>query len=355
MKPIHTNDPQLKIVREKLAAGDGKLLIIQTAFLGDVILTTPLLRSVRQAFPEAKIAALTIPECEDVLLGFTDKTIVFDKRQKKDRRIQWFELIQRLRSERFDVALIPHRSIRSAITARKAGIKCRIGLMRGAGAIFHTHRVPYRRGVYEGLRNLELLAPLADVDDDGLPQLHPSDGDKRKVEEILTDLGLTDDRFVVFAPGSVWLTKRWLPEYFHQLTQRLKDEFDLQVVTIGGREDEAVCSSVGIHPNYNLAGKLSILGSAALTARSKFIISGDTAPAHIATAVGTDQVIIFGSTVPRFGFAPPTPKAHIAEIDLWCRPCTNHGRRNCPLGHLKCMKNVTPDYVINLIRDQLSF
>jgi len=348
---------RLEQVRERLSSGQGKLLVIQTAFLGDVVLITPLLRSAKRAFPRARITVLCLPECAGVLRGQVDDIITFDKRDGRNLQRHWRELILRLRGERFDVALIPHRSMRSGLTALKAGIGCRIGFNRGAGAPFHTDRVVYQPRLYEGRRNLRLLTALTgmeDPSDKGLPELAPSDEDIRLVSDILTGLGLRKGGFVVVAPGSVWATKRWPAEYYRQLADKLDGEFNLPSLAIGGAEDVEVCSRVVRDSSFNKAGELSPLQAAALMSRARLVVSGDTAPAHIATAVGAAQVIIFGSTSPRFGFAPPTPQARIAGIDLWCRPCTGHGRRHCPRwGSLKCMRRVTADMVMEIARDRL--
>ncbi len=336
----------------RIQSGKGKLVVIQTAFLGDVILVTPLLRAVRQAFPDAQLTAVVIPECSKVLHGQVDEIIIFDKRNKRKRRDLWHKLVAKLKNKNFDAALIPHRSLRSGLTALKAGIPCRIGFNRGPGSIFHTHRIAYPTGIYEGIRNLRLLAPLKLNKDNGLPVLYPTDEDFEYADKLLREAAINKGEYAVLAPGSVWASKRWSVDNYRELRRRLEGEFALPVVTIGGEADREDCSAVVSTPERNLAGMLSPLGSAVVLKDARLLISGDTAPTHIGTTMGTRQIIIFGSTAPRFGFAPPVPTARIVQVPLWCRPCSNHGRNFCPnLGRYNCLKSITPDMVIETAGD----
>lgn len=341
-------------IRERLSSGEGKLLVIQTAFLGDVILLTPLLQALRKAFPKVELSVVTIPECAEVLKGQADEIITFDKRNRKALRERWLALIDILRDRNFDIALIPHRSFRSGLTAYRAGIPVRIGFNRGNATWFLTHKVKYCFETYEGARNLELLKPLTDNTYNMLPVLLPNDAVQEKVSNILLELQLETDKFAVIAPGSVWRSKRWFEEYFRQLTKHLEVGHNLPVVTIGSKEDRETCSRIVSSPKKNFAGSSTPLQSAALMARARFLVSGDTAPAHIATAMETRQIIIFGSTTPSFGFVPDIPAVRIVQSSLWCRPCSDHGRNFCPRwGSLKCLKSVTPEMVIDVIDDWL--
>ncbi len=340
-------------LRDKLASGSGKILVIQTAFLGDVILTTPLLRAVRNSYPKAGLAVVVLPQFEEIVSPFVDQIFSFDKRVRESLSRNWNELIERLISEQFDLALIPHRSVRSAMTAKRAGIEIRIGFRRGVGSLLHSHRVAYPYNLYEGLRNLELLKPLIHVSDSGLPELRPTEEIRTKVFGMLDSAGLRERSFVVIAPGSVWLTKRWVKDYYIELIRLLESEYGLPVVAIGGKEDVELCDGIVSNQRYNFAGKLSVLDSAALISQSRLLISGDSAPAHIATSVKARQVIIFGSTTRRFGFAPQIDRCRIMDVDLWCRPCTNHGRNRCPTGTLACMKSIKPTMVTEYVEDWL--
>ena len=342
----------LRELTSKLEAGGGKILVIQTAFFGDVILLTPLLRAIKKAFPASSITALTIPETASLLREWVDETITFDKRDRNQKSANWNSLVAQIRSERFDLALVPHRSLRSGITAWKGGISFRIGFDRSAGSWFHSLKVPYPFGLYEGSRNLELLRSLAEVTDDGLPALHPPPEDTRLVDALLESLDLQHRKFVVIAPASVWLTKRWPSRFYRSLSQNLADRYQLPTVSVGSVADADQCSNTVVRPEYNLAGRLTLLQTCALMTRARLVVSGDSAPAHLATAAGVNQLIIFGSTIPRFGFAPPVGRARTMGRDLWCRPCTDHGRNLCPNpAGMKCLNGIHPDEVLTRIED----
>lgn len=332
----------------------AKVIIIQTAFLGDVILATSLLRATRTSFPNASIHFLTIPECSSVGQGFADRLISFDKRNRIGNHRRWLGLVRELRQEKYNLALVPHRSPRSALTAYMANIPIRIGFNKGIGTALFTHRASYEKTEYEGLRNLKLLEFFGGVSDNGLPELRPSKDDEELVDVLLDNMGITPGKYITFAPGSVWMTKRWKIEYYRQLATRLTTEYGYPVLTIGGKEDATVCESIALDRQFNLAGQLSVLQSAALVRRSRLMVSGDTAPAHMATAMRVNQVIIFGSTTPEFGFFPPTSQAKAIGIKLLCRPCSGHGRDFCPRwGSLKCLNLVKPEMVFQEIKNWL--
>jgi len=352
--PMSARNQPLEELHDRLLESGGHALLIQTAFLGDVILSTPLARAFKQAFPRAELHTLTLPQTAVVMKPWAEQLLTIDKRDRTRLKEAWEKTAAVIKDAHYDLALIPHRSWRSGRLASTAVIPVRIGFQRGSGAWFHTHRQPYQRNLYEGRRSLSILNPLIETADTGLPELQPSVEDFQVVDGFLRDLSLQNENFAVIAPGSVWFTKRWPEEHYRRLTQLLEREHGLPVTAIGGEEDRDLCVRIVSRPETCLAGRLNIMQSAALVSRARFIISGDTAPAHIATAVGTRQIIIYGSTVPEFGFAPPVETCRTAQISLWCRPCTDHGRHHCPkFGSLDCLKGISPEGVLKVARDWL--
>jgi heptosyltransferase-2 len=352
---VLSNPERLDTLKEQLKKDGGKILVIQTAFLGDVVLLTALLVEIKKLFPLSRLYVVVIPECAGVLNGLVDEIIIFDKRKKEERKQRFKLLIDLIRAEKFALAFLPHRSLRSGWLAKAADIPIRIGFDRGPGRIFHTHKVHYIRSRYEGLRCLDLLSRIIQVDSDGLPVLKPTNENQENVNAVLLEKGLSEKHFVVYAPGSVWNTKAWPVQYYRQLSTLLHEQYGMQVIAVGGNADVDLCSQAVLRPELNLAGILSPLESSVLMSRARLVISGDTAPAHLATASGVNQLIIFGSTTPKFGFFPPTERARSMGVDLWCRPCTDHGRRNCPRGKsMPCLNRISPDDVIQSIGDWLA-
>ncbi|HTK81607.1 MAG TPA: lipopolysaccharide heptosyltransferase II [Bacteroidota bacterium] len=343
-------------------AGELKnILVIQTAFLGDVVLTLPLVQQFKQSFPSAGIDVVVVPRAAELLTTHPDirSVIVYDKRGKDKGLSGLFRLAKSLRPVNYDVAFIPHRSLRSAALARLAAIPQRIGFNRSAGSFLFTKTVRYDDSLHEVDRNLSLLKAL-DVQPQlkTLPRLYPSDQDRSSVDQMIASRGITpDDTIVAIAPGSVWNTKRWLKEGFTGLAQRLSSD-NSYVAVIGGEQDRALCDEICSGGNarmFSVAGKLSLLQSAELIRRSALIVSNDSAPVHLAMAVDTPVIAIFGPTVPEFGFAPYGASDVVVQTTgLSCKPCSIHGGDTCPVGTFECMKSISADAVYRNVQSVLS-
>ncbi len=338
------------------------ILVIQTAFVGDVILTLPLIQACKRLFPDSAVDVVVTPNAKELCANHPDirEVIAFDKRGADRGAGGLMRLSRMLRSRTYDLALVPHRSMRSAALAMLSRIPVRIGFNRSAGRVLLTDTVEYSREVHEIDRNLSLLKPIngaAVVRE--LPRLYPSEVDKRRVDRLLIELEVArPDTLVAIAPGTVWNTKRWLKERFSSLAVNL-DEAGLEIVLIGGRDDQTLCDEVrtlsGSSHVYNSAGMLSLLESVELIRRCKVLICNDSAPMHMAAAAGTPVVAIFGATVPAFGFGPSGPLDVIVETNgLKCRPCSIHGGEKCPIKTFDCMNNIAYESVFQRAMGLLS-
>jgi heptosyltransferase-2 len=344
----------------------GNILIFQTAFLGDVVLTLPLAQALKQEYPGCRISFAVIPAAASVLEGHpaVHAVITYDKKKSQRGLGAAYDLSRTLRGRGFDLALIPHRSMRSALIVAAARIPRRVGFDTSAGRALLTDRVTYRRDLHEIDRDLSLLEPLGLRPPVGelLPTLHPLQRDREAVDALLLAHQARVARFdrdamVALAPGSVWNTKRWPEEKFVLLARDLHDA-GLDLVLIGGREDRPLCgriaAALGEIP-LNAAGELSPLQSAELIRRCRVLVSNDSAPAHLAAGVRTPVVALFGATVPSFGFAPRGPSDRVIETaGLSCRPCSIHGGQRCPIATFDCMERINPqtvhDAVIQIAR-----
>jgi heptosyltransferase-2 len=337
-----------------------KVLVFHTAFIGDIVLTLPLIQVVKATFPEAAITVVTIPAAAGILANHPAiaESLVYDKRGSQRGIGGMLRLSATLRDRKFDLAIVPHRSIRSALITQRAEIPVRIGFSTSAGRFLFTHAVPYDRDVHEIDRNLSLLHPLAiSVRDPVLPILYPSAQDVATVNRMLIEArarGVDSGNMIAVAPGSVWNTKRWPAERFASLVQRLaRDGFS--VAFVGGEDDRPLCNAIAAASGgpevLNSAGDLTLLQSAELIRRCKVAVSNDSAPMHLAVAMRVPVVAIFGATAPRFGFAPRGALDSVVEIHgLSCRPCAIHGGRRCPVGTFDCMLRISPDDVLERIR-----
>jgi heptosyltransferase II len=334
-----------------------KIVIFQTAFLGDVILTLPVAQALRRAYPHASIDLVTTPQAAVLAQNHPaiDTVITYDKKKSQKGLRGIVEMIKTLRRRSYDIAVVPHRSLRSALIIRLSGIPMRIGFTSSSGRFFLTHRIPYVASRHEVERNLSLLSALNIVAaEKEIPVVYPNANDAKVVEKFLFEQEiLAPERCIALAPGSVWNTKRWLPERFTGLAHALAND-GWTVFLMGGREDAELCTSIATeagHKNIFLtAGKFSLLESAELLRRCKVLVSNDSAPLHLSVAVGTPVVAIFGATVPEFGFAPYGDNHAIVEIKgLACRPCGIHGGHECPIGTFDCMKRIDVNEVLAAI------
>lgn len=333
------------------------IAVVQTAFAGDVILTLPLIQLLHERYPGAELTAVTIPAAAELLAGHpaVARVLPYDKRGSDGGIRGFLRMAARLRAAGCDVAVIPHRSLRSALLAFMARIPRRIGFDRSAGRFMLTDCVRYAAADHEIARNLALAGPLG-IRPEGitLPRLYPSEADVRSVDAFLRGgQAGPDDARVAVAPGSVWATKRWPEENFAALIRLLLGR-NMRVVLIGGAEDRELCARLargaGSAAVADAAGRFSLTGSAALIARCRGLVSNDSAPVHIAVAMGVPVVALFGPTHPRFGFAPAGPGDAVVDVDgLACRPCSIHGGNRCPTGTFDCMRRISAARVMEAL------
>ncbi len=338
-----------------------RILVVQTAFLGDVVLTLPLVQVARQFFAPAKVDVLTIPGTAGILDNHPDihEVIQFDKRREDSGFGGWRRTAMKLRANHYDLAFVPHRSLRSAFLVWKAKIPLRIGFKKSAGRFMFTRRMPYDSASHEIERNLSLLGAFGiESDNKELPRLYPSETDRQTVDSFLHQHTITNTQaLIAIAPGTVWNTKRWMKERFAELARNLvNDRFT--VVLVGGKEDEQLCDEImAMGPSGNVinaAGKLSLLQSAELLRRSRLLICNDSAPMHLAGAMHTPVVAIFGATIPGFGFAPYGKHDVVVETHgLNCRPCSIHGGDKCPIKTFVCMNDITVGKVYVKVKEVL--
>jgi len=319
-------------------------LVVQTAFLGDVVLTTALFSAL--AADHGPVDVVTTPIAASLIETHpaVRKVIPYDKRGSDHGWAGLRNLARRLRTERYERAYLPHRSLRTATLGVLAGIPTRIGFS-GAWSFLYTEARPKPALGHESDRLLALADKPPGVYP---PQLRPTAVDEQAAAALI------DGAFVALAPGSIWGSKRW--PYYGELAAKLAAR--LPVVLVGGPDDaglgEEIVKAVGRAGGraVNACGKLTLRQSAALIGRASALVTNDSAPLHLATAMGTPIVALFGPTVTEFGFGPLRPGDVALGIDeLPCRPCSSHGPPQCPLGHHRCMRELTVAAVIAAIEE----
>ncbi len=327
---------------------------MQTAFLGDVVLSTPFVRALKEVFPEAAIDVLTIPETAIVYRHNPRirNQLTFDKRKPGKRIPAFFSVVRQIRAQNYDLAVSIQTSFTSSLLMLLGGVPQRLGFPRQK---LLTMTIDLEKGLPVVRRTLQLIRPFAR---DGFSIQTELFWDKEEEERVEALIG---DRFreslpgIAIAAGAVWATKRWPKEYYIELLKRLGAQA-FNIGLVGGAEDSELCREIidsAAVPALNLAGELSVLGSAAFIRRMDLIVCNDSAPLHLANAVQTDVIAIFGPTVKRFGFFPFRIDEKVLEVDLYCRPCSKHGGHHCPEKHFRCMREITPERVYREIISHL--
>ncbi len=334
---------------------ERKILIIHTAFIGDIVLTTPLIETVFEDFPGYRIDFLTIPSSVNLIESnpHITKVHVFDKRGA-DRGLRGLLRFGKiLESEKYKICITPHRSFRSAYLTFRTKAEVRIGFDRSALRQAFTKVIDYHQELHEIGRNLSLLRGLGFRHQELLkPKIYATDEDKAAIHQLLFEHELIAKKnLIAIAPGSVWMTKRWPEENYAQLV-RLLQEAGQEVLLIGGEEDKALCQRIaGEVPGVlSFAGELSLRQSYHILNFCNALVTNDYAPLHLGMAADVYVFAIFGATVPAFGFAPFGEKGIVIEQHgLKCRPCGIHGGNVCPVKTFDCMIRTTPEDVFNKV------
>ncbi|MEA3506903.1 MAG: lipopolysaccharide heptosyltransferase II [Elusimicrobiota bacterium] len=319
-------------------------LIIQTAFLGDCVLTLPLINTLKNCPSTGRVSVICRPEFRAVFKSCpqADEVISFDKNGKDKGLGGTLRLVKKIKRKNFNRVFLPQRSFRSGFIAAAARIPERIGFKRGGASLFLTSRTNYDWSVHEVERLLNLAEAAGCSDKKREYCLMP---DKDLAENYSRDFKRDDRKVVGIAPQSVWPTKRWPAQRYRELIDSIKDR--AQIVIFGSQKEEWPQEAV------NLTSRTSIKELIAAISQIDLLVSNDSGVMHIAAALGKTAVVIFGATVPELGFAPYGSQTTIIEKDLDCRPCGLHGPKRCPRGHFKCMKDIKVETVREAVLGKL--
>lgn len=369
-----------------------KFLVIQTAFIGDVVLATALLEKLHACFPDAQIDFLVRRGNEALLAGhpFLHETLVWDKKQNKLRNL--WRMTRRIRDENYDKVINVQRFAATGILTAFSGARETIGFDKNPLSRFFTRRIPHvisapvepgkipaGPAVHEVQRNQALIEAFTDSCA-ARPRLYPTPADVEKVAIYKAS------PYITISPASVWVTKQYPAEQWagfiralpaaeaghhlavqagHPLTAQTEvihatapSSVPLTVYLLGAPGDrelgdsimamtasESVAHSGGVAgPGniVNLAGELSFLQSAALMRDAVMNYVNDSAPMHFASALNAPVTAVYCSTIPGFGFGPLSDNSHVVQIEepLSCRPCGLHGYKVCPQGHFNCARHI---------------
>ena len=311
----------------------NKVLIIQTAFIGDVILATPLIETIKVNYPNCQIDFLIKKGNEELVNNhpLISNVFLFDKTQKSHSLL---DNIRKIRREKYDFVFNLQRFVSSGLIAGFSAGKKIIGFKKNPMSFLFDKRFEHQisNGQHEVDRNLSLIQAQCKL----LirrPKLYPSKADFAKVDE------LAETPFICIAPASVWKTKQAPIEKWIEIIRHAASEY--RIYLVGASSDYALCEEI-IQKSQcieldNLCGKLKLMETAALFSKAQHVFVNDSGPLHIASAMNTPVTALFCSTSPKFGFGPLSDKNEVIEVmNLACRPCGLHGKITCPKGHFDC-------------------
>jgi len=316
-----------------------KILVIQTAFTGDVVLATALIEKLHRFFPVASIDILVRKGNEGLLHNhpFLHEVLIWNKKENKKKNL--LMILKKIRQTKYDTIVNLQRFAATGLLTAFSGAKEKIGFDKNPFSFLFTKKIKHRLtdGTHEVERNNELIKDFTD-DSFTRPRLYPSDKDYDEIKRY------TPGPYVCMMPASVWFTKQYPLDKWVDLINNFPLAYNIYL--LGGREDADLCEKIkGRAVNKKievLAGKLNFLSSAALMKDAAMNYTNDSAPLHFASAMDAPVTSIFCSTVPAFGFYPLSPKSFMVETaeKLACRPCSLHGLKACPLGHFKCARTI---------------
>lgn len=327
-----------------------KLLVIQTAFTGDVVLATAVIEKLHNYFPDAKIDFLLRKGNEGLLKNhpFINNVLIWNKKESKN--INLLKIAMQVRKGRYTHVINLHRFGTSGLITFLSGAKYKAGFDKNPFSFCYTKKVPHviaepysEHAIHEVQRNQLLIADLTDKDA-AMPKLYPS------AEDYVSIKGYQSAPYICIAPASVWFTKQFPVEKWIELINVLPAHY--QVYLIGAPTDtitaDAIISKSHNKNVSNLCGKLNFLQSAALMYGAEMNYANDSAPLHFASAMNAPVTAVYCSTVPAFGFGPLRENARVVEIKerLYCRPCGLHGHKACPEGHFRCALEITNEQLL---------
>ncbi|TAE07029.1 MAG: glycosyltransferase family 9 protein [Bacteroidetes bacterium] len=326
-----------------------QILIIQTAFIGDVILATALIEKLKAHHPTASIDFVLRKGNEALLEAHPHlrEVLVWDKKGGKWRNL--YQILKKIRQTRYDLVVNVQRFASSGMLTAFSQGKTTVGFAKNPFSSLFTQRFPHTigNGTHEVARNQQLIEAWTDALP-ARPRLYPAPKHYEQAEQYINEVGKP---YICIAPTSVWFTKQWAEEKWIDFIKQVPEKY--HIFLLGAPSDAEACERMGEGQARltNLAGKLSLLASACLMQKAHMNYVNDSAPMHLASAMNAPTCAIFCSTVPAFGYTPLADRATVIEVgkELACRPCGLHGKKACPEKHFRCALDIETEALLALL------
>ncbi|MBR3979924.1 MAG: lipopolysaccharide heptosyltransferase II [Bacteroidales bacterium] len=332
----------------------NKILVFRLSSIGDIVLTTALLRCLRNTFPDAQIDFVVKKQFADILrcVPFVSNVIELDSKKGFSELLA---IRNQLRNEQYDVALDIHKNWRSLFVCNTIGAKQvfrfnKHVFRRWVLTTFHKDIYNEVRPVY--LRFIDAAQQIGVVPDGKYTELVVPEQLSKSMKDIFVQANISfEKRIIALCPGASFSNKQWQVEKFQQLAKRVVFDFDAQVILLGGKKESEMCETIANESGaVSFAGKFDLSQSIAALSMVSLTVANDTGMLHVSEALGVPVVGIYGPTARQFGYFPILPQSKVAQVDnLPCRPCTKMGMNHCPKKHFSCMNDISVEMVLALI------
>lgn len=330
-----------------------KILVFRLSAIGDIVLTTALLRNLRKTFPHAQIDFVVKKQFASLLQSVPYVSNVYEFDSKKGLK-GLFALRKMLAAQNYNALLDIHKNWRSLFVTStirgKRYVYKKMVLKRSLLVKFKINCYKPPRPVY--LRFLDAAKPLGvNYDGEKTSIVVPQEA-REFVKNQLAASGILAEKYVVLCPGASFSNKQYPVELLTQVAQQLLAQSQ-SIVLLGGEKEEKLCEEImrNCKGNIaNLAGKCNLTQSAAVLAGAAVTVANDTGMLHISEACGVPVVGLYGPTVEQFGYFPLLAQSKVAQVEeLTCRPCTKMGMNYCPKGTFACLKTIAPAQIVNFV------
>lgn len=335
-----------------------KILVIQTAFIGDAILTLPMIEKLSEMHPDSQIDVISTPLTEEIFshCPYINFIWILDKRNSHKSFRGLYKFSKEINKQKYDRIYSPHRSFRTALLVMNSGVRDTFGFSNSSFPYVYKNLIQYDLKKHEVQRNFDLInynydefgwkiKPVCNVSEEGI----------KKVRDYFISNGINHG-FIAISPGSVWKTKRYPENQFQEIIELLVND-GKQVVLIGGEGDKKITSRLKdlfSHSVFDSAGLFSIIESIELLKHSSILLANDSAPTHLGMCADIKVLTLYCSTIPAFGFYPYNKLSRfLSEDDLYCKPCGIHGYKECPIKTFDCGIKLTSQKVYETIKEMI--
>ncbi len=341
----------------EILSGNGRILVIQTAFPGDSVLSLPFIQEVKRLYPDHDVEVVCSPVSSEIFQNSpaVAEVHIFHKRGEHKGTGGLTKFASELKQRGYGRVYSLHRSFRTTVLVSLISAKESTGFDTAAFSFLYDRRIKYNHKDHEVKRNLNMLGNYSNDSWKIMPEVNASGDQKTRVESFLSGID-RERKIIAIFPGSVWETKRYPLKYYAELAAALSSQGHTVIIGGSAAEKEMGAEIIRLsgEKNLNTCGELSIIESIEMLRHVSLVVTNDSAPTHFAMAAGAPVLTIYCSTVPEFGFYGYSARSYHLSKDVKCKPCGVHGHQKCPNSGFECGTGLYPHEVLNKINEILT-